>query len=121
MKFFFILLFSLCATSAFAQKSKTIVVQNYYYPKDGLENDVYEWRLRASAVREKLGLPKGRVLKKISGVDGPYVIWECEYPSTEVREKDVAILDKSEEFKKVEEHMSTLLDKFSRSIWEIAP
>ena len=102
-----------------AQSAKSIVVQNHYYPKPGRESEVYEWRLHASDVRAKLGLPKGRVLRKINGTGGPYVIWECEYVSVDAREKDIALIDQSEEFKKVQEHMGTLIDKFERSIWEV--
>lgn len=114
-----ILLFGLLSISGYSQTSKPILVQNHYYPKQGKDKEVYEWRLHASDVRVKLGLPKGRVLRKTDGVNGPYVIWECEYASLEERKKDVALIDQSEEFKKVQEHMGTLLDKFERSIWEI--
>lgn len=99
--------------------SKPILIQNHYYPKQGKEKEVYEWRLHASEVREKLGLPKGRVLKRISGEHQPFIIWECEYPSLEAREKDIKELDKSKEFKQVQEHMASLLEKFERSVWEI--
>ena len=102
-----------------AQEKKAILVQNAYYPKTGKEEEVFQWRLHASDVRAKLGLLKGRVLKKISGNGGPYVLWVCEYPSMETREKDVALLDQSEEFKKVQEHMGTLIEKFERFVWEI--
>ncbi|MEI9921339.1 MAG: DUF1684 domain-containing protein [Bacteroidota bacterium] len=98
---------------------KPILVQNYYYPKPGKEQEVYEWRLHASEVRAKLGLLKGQVLKKVSGESGPYVIWQCEYSSVEAREKEVKQLDLSEEFEKVQAHMGTLIDKFERSVWEI--
>ena len=107
------------ALISYAQNQKPIVIQNHYYPKPGKEKEVYEWRLHASDVRSTLGLPKGRVLRKITATGGPYVIWECEYASIQEREKDVALIDKSEEFKKVQEHMGTLIDKFERSIWEI--
>lgn len=120
MKFLILLILSCLGTiNSFCQSSKPILIQNYYYPKPEKEKEVYEWRLHASEVREKLGLPKGRVLKKINGTSGPYVIWECEYASLEAREKDIELLDKSEEFKKVQEHMSTLIEKFERSVWEI--
>ncbi len=103
----------------FAQVQKSILVQNSYYPKAGKAEEVYQWRLHASEVRAKLGLPKGRVLKKISNNEGPYVLWICEYSSLEAREKDVKLIDQSEEFKKVQEHMGTLIEKFERFIWEI--
>jgi hypothetical protein len=105
---------------------KPIVVQNAYFPKAGKEKEVYEWRLLPIAigtdVRDRLGLPKGRVLRRISipidiGSNGSCVIWECEYNSMEERQKDAKKLDQSEEFNKVQEHMSTHLDKFERTVW----
>jgi hypothetical protein len=115
----FIFFFLVLSLYAKAQTSKSIVVQNHYYPKAGKDREVYEWRLHASEVRSKLGLPKGRVLRKLNGNTGPYVIWECEYESVQAREKDIALIDQSEEFKKIQEHMGTLIDKFERSIYEI--
>ena len=119
MKFLFLLAIFILPMVGYTQQPKPIVVQNAYFPKAGKENEVYEWRLHASDVREKMGLPKGRVLRRISEGNGPYVIWECEYSSIEERQKDVDKLDQSEEFKKVQEHMSTLLDKFERTMWEV--
>jgi ketosteroid isomerase-like protein len=95
------------------------VVQNYYYPKPGNEEAVYQWRLHASDVRTKLGLPAGRVLKKLSGSTLYNVVWECDYPSAEAREADVKQLDNSDEFKKVQEHMGTLIGNFERAVWEV--
>jgi len=93
-----------------------IVVQNFYYPKPGKENEVLETRQRASKVRGQLGLPVGRILLRTSvSTTQPYIIWECEYPSLQAREEDVAKLDGSEDFTKVQEHMGTLLEKFDRS------
>ncbi|MEJ0103720.1 MAG: hypothetical protein WDO19_14710 [Bacteroidota bacterium] len=114
-----LLSFVLCTTGSHAQQTKAILVQNHYYPKPGKEEEVYKWRLHASAVRAGLGLPKGRVLKKLTGNGGPYVVWECEYPSLNAREKDVASIDQSDEFKKVQEHMGTLIERFERYVWEI--
>ncbi|HMG92078.1 MAG TPA: hypothetical protein VK589_18605 [Chryseolinea sp.] len=124
MKFAVVVFMLVLSTIGYLQQSKPIVVQNAYFPKAGKEKEVYEWRLHASDVREKLGLPKGRVLRRISvpttiGSNGSYVIWECEYSSMEERQRDVEKLDQSEEFKKVQEHMTTLLDKFERTVWEV--
>lgn len=113
------LLFLFLPLGAVAQEAKPILVQNHYFPKPGNEAAVYALRLRASAVRDSLGLPKGRVLKKRSGEGGPFVIWECEYPSPEARERDVAQLDQSDEFRRVQARMGTLLDKFERFVFEI--
>jgi hypothetical protein len=124
MKFVVLLFMFVFSAIGYEQESKPIVVQNAYFPKAGKEKEVYEWRLHASDVRDRLGLPKGRVLRRTSvpitiGSNGSYVIWECEYRSMEERQKDVEKLDQSEEFKKVQEHMSTLLDKFERTVWEV--
>lgn len=116
---FLLVSLSIVSINSMAQVNDTILVQNLYFPKLGKEEEVYTWRLHASEVRAKLGLPKGRVLKKLSGTGGPSVIWECAYPSLEAREKDVTVLDKSDEFKQVQAHMSTLLDKFERSVFTI--
>ncbi|HEY5824057.1 MAG TPA: hypothetical protein VIT44_06825 [Cyclobacteriaceae bacterium] len=67
MKTVLIVLFFAIAYVSYAQNPKPIVIQNHYYPKQGKDQEVYEWRLHASEVRAKLGLPKGRVLKKITG------------------------------------------------------
>ncbi|HEY5746480.1 MAG TPA: nuclear transport factor 2 family protein [Chryseolinea sp.] len=97
-----------------------IVVQNYYFPKPGKEGEVMETRRRASQVRAQLGLPAGRILQRISeSTAQAYVVWECEYPSLHAREEDLTRLDRSEEFKKVQDHMSTLLEKFDRGVWLI--
>ena len=119
MKFVLMLFMAIVPTIVRAQQSKPIVVQNAYFPKAGKEQEVYEWRLHASEVREKLGLPKGRVLRRVSEGSGSYIIWQCDYNSLEERKKDVELLDQSEEFKKVQEHMSTLLDKLERTVWEV--
>jgi hypothetical protein len=101
-----------------AQDTSTpIVIQNMYWAKPGKADDVYRWRLHASDVRAKLGLPRGRVLRrKGDSATLPDVIWECEYPSTDARSKDVERISRSSEFKQVEEHMDTLILHFDRII-----
>ena len=59
MKFVLVLFMAVVPTIVRAQHSKPIVVQNAYFPKAGKEKEVYEWRLHASEVREKLGPAKG--------------------------------------------------------------
>ena len=86
MRYLLPLTLLLVCTCAYSQPSKPIVVQNYYYPKPGNEEAVYQWRLHASDVRTKLGLPAGRVLKKLSGNTLYDVAWECDYPSAQARE-----------------------------------
>jgi len=100
-----------------------IVVQNYYFALPGKSEEVFEWRLHASEVRAKLGLSRGRVLRRIAAPNGqdsavPDVIWECDYPSQAAREKDIALLSRSAEFDQVEKHMDKLLRKFDRALFE---
>ena len=55
-----------CGDSSRAQThSQRLVIQNFYYALRGRAQEVYELRLRASEVRGALGLPRGRVLRRI--------------------------------------------------------
>lgn len=106
--------------SEFRNSGEAIIVQNLYFPKAGKEDEVLKTRQQASQVRAQLGLPVGRILLRTSESGSqPHIIWECEYPSLQAREDDVAKLDHSEEFTKVQQHMSELLEKFDRSVWRI--
>lgn len=97
-----------------------IVVLNLYYPKPGQEEEVLETRLRASAVRARLGLPAGRVLRRTSGSEElPYVIWECVYPDQAAHDRDMDARANSPEFEAVRERMGSLLARFERSVWEL--
>lgn len=108
---------SLMALSSGQEADGPIVVQNQYWAKPGKAEEVYRWRLHASDVRVKLGLLRGRVLRRESeSKTQPDVIWECEYPSRAARTREVELLDKSEEFKEVQRHMGTLTDKFDRVV-----
>jgi hypothetical protein len=101
-----------------------IVVHNYYYAQPGREEEVFRWRLHASDVREKLGFPRGRVLRLSRGTEGmrstsevPDVIWECEYPDIEARERDVKAVEATPEFQAVQKHMRTLYRRFKRGMY----
>ena len=114
------------ADTSDTRSGKRIVVENYYYARPGKAEEVYQWRLHASDVRAKLGLPKGRVLKRVSqpaggpdSTDLPDVVWECEYPSLAARNDDVERLGKRAEFEQVEKHMDTLIRRFERAIFEL--
>jgi hypothetical protein len=98
----------------------TIVVQNLYFPKPGLEQEVLKTRLEASSVRRKLGLQVGRVLLHNNEVDGqPYVIWECDYPTLQAREKDAAAAENAPAFQAVQKKMSDLIARFERTLWTV--
>jgi hypothetical protein len=117
MKTLYALLVFLAFTGWQPTPDGPIVVQNMYWAKPGLEAQVYQWRLHASDVRARLGLPRGRVLLRQEASDTlPDIIWECSYPSMEARSKDVAVTSQSPEFHQVEEHMDTLIRKFDRMV-----
>ena len=102
--------------------SSPIVVQNSYFAKAGKAKEVYRWRLHAIDVREKLGLRRGRVLRRFGdSAHQPDVIWECDYPDMKSREAELKALEDNPEFDAVMEHMNTLLDRFDRAIWEVEP
>ncbi len=123
MKLFLIgiLFLTLQNTSAQEVAAETpFLVQNHYYPKPGMQAEVLALRLQASELRKKLNLVVGRVLERTNPEDGkPFVMWEAEYASEQARETDASALEKSEEFKKIQQAMGKLLDKFERSTWKI--
>jgi len=97
-----------------------IIVQNYYYAKPGKAEEVYAWRIHASDVREKLGLRRGRVLRRIGdSTQQPDVIWECEYPDAQSRDAELKTLQNNAEFDAVVKHMGTLIDHFDRATWQV--
>lgn len=101
---------------------RPIVVRNAYWAKPGLEEEVYRHRLHASAVRASVGLPAGRVLQRLGGPDSaPDVVWECQYPSEAARAADVEALTASGVFEPVMERMGTLIERFERTVWRLAP
>lgn len=110
----------LWSSSINAQEEQAIIVQNYYWAKEGKIEEVYAHRLYASEVRDSLGLAVGRVLKRI-GTNGElsHVIWECEYTNEATRKEDIRKLDESGVFEKVTKKMGTLIDKFARGVYHI--
>ncbi|MBI4639450.1 MAG: hypothetical protein HY731_02080 [Candidatus Tectomicrobia bacterium] len=95
-----------------------IITRNLYFALPGKEDDVLAVRKEASQIRLKLGLPQGRILRRLSekSPGKPDVVWECEFKSMEDREKDMAALDASPEFTAVRQKMGALLAKFEREV-----
>jgi hypothetical protein len=109
----------MCIFMPDARADERVVVHNLYFPKPGLERQVLDTRLEASRVRRDLGLSVGRVLLRTSEANGqPYVIWECDYPSLAAREKDAAAAEGAAAFKKVQQKMSGLIQRFERLVWQ---
>ncbi|MFC4256461.1 hypothetical protein GRI97_09960 [Altererythrobacter xixiisoli] len=101
------------------QAPGSILVQNKYYPKPGQADAVLATRLEASAVRQRLGLQVGTVYVRVSqDTGGPYVIWECEYPTIEARTADAAAAEGTPEFAAVQAKMRGLIDRFERATWD---
>ncbi|PWT95822.1 MAG: hypothetical protein C5B52_17015 [Bacteroidetes bacterium] len=109
----------ICSSQKEIPTNDPIIVQNYYYPKDGNEAKVLELRKQASALRHRLSLPRGRILKRVGGDGGSYIIWECEYASQASRDHDLEVLGNSEEFKSIQSRMDTLIIRFERSVFTI--
>ena len=53
-----------------------IVEATNYFAKEGLAETVLERRREGSRIRQRLGLPAGRIFVNTSG-QGPDVRWEC--------------------------------------------
>lgn len=65
------------ASGATPNEPRRIVYQNRYYAKPGKEEETYRWRVHASDVLERLGVPRGQVFRGAGG-DQPDVIWQLE-------------------------------------------
>jgi hypothetical protein len=97
-----------------------IVVFNFYYAKLGQVADVLAQRLHASDVREKLGRPRGAVLRRLDGgADLPDVLWRCADPDAAARAADTAALEAAPEWKPVPVRMGTLLRHFARGTYAV--
>ncbi|HXV63355.1 MAG TPA: hypothetical protein VEK15_21830 [Vicinamibacteria bacterium] len=108
------------ASPVAASSAPRVVVLNLYYAKQGSEEDVLETRLEASRVRGRLGLPRGRILRRIQGPDSlPDVIWECEFEDVTGHDRDMDARAASQDFEAVRARMGTLLERFERSLWEL--
>ena len=95
-----------------------LIEQTEYWALPGKADEVYQWRIHACDVREKLGLPRGRVLRRQGYSDTlPDVIWQIEYPSEAARDQDLKVRE-APEFRAVRDHMNTLIRRFERGFWQ---
>ncbi len=98
-----------------------IVSHNYYYALPGNGEAVLKQRLHASDVRERIGLPRGRVYRKLAGAeDFPDVLWEIEFPDVAGHHADMAVRAASAEFEAVRVGMRKLYLRFERPLFETA-
>jgi hypothetical protein len=84
-----------------AQQTQRFIVQNSYWALPGKAEEVFQWRIHARDVRERLGLLRGQVLRR----DG--------------NSKTASLADAKAtsvpEFQEVQKHMTTLISRFERS------
>jgi hypothetical protein len=100
-----------------AQQTQRFIVQNNYWALRGKAEEVFQWRIHASDVRERLGLPRGQVLRRQGNSETlPDVIWQMEYQHEAERLADVKVAD-GPEFQEVIKHMNTLTRRFERTVW----
>jgi hypothetical protein len=90
-----------------------------YYALPGRADAVLAQRRQASEIRARLGLPAGRIFKKLEGA-GPDVRWECVFDSRAEYERDLAARGLSEEFTRARGDMHTLLERFERHLQQEA-
>lgn len=97
----------------------TIVSYNFYYARSGNAAAVLEQRLRASDVRAKLGLPRGRTISRIEGDAGlPDVIWRLEFADMESQDADMEARAASPEFEAIRHGMRQLYRRFERPLYK---
>lgn len=97
-----------------------IISFNFYYAKPGLADGVLRQRLRACDVRERLDVPRGRVLARTSGGDDlPDVIWAQPFADVQGHLADMAVRAASPEFESIRAGMRKLYRRFERPLYEI--
>lgn len=95
-------------------------MQVFYYAKPGKADEVLSHRQHVSDVLEKLGLPRGRVMRRLGGSDEePDVMWECEFPNVAARDQFLKVAAASSKFLEARKYMTTLVSKAERSDWEV--
>jgi hypothetical protein len=92
----------------------------HYFALPGQVDAVLAQRRHASAIRARLGLPAGRIFRKVEGA-GPDVRWECGFASREDYERDLAARDASEAFQRARKDMHALLARFERHLQQEVP
>ena len=97
-----------------------IVSFNFYYARPGQQDAVLRQRLRACEVRQDLGIPRGRVLSRITGATAlPDVIWEHRFEDVGGHHADMAVRAASPEFEAIRAGMRELCRRFERPLFEV--
>jgi len=102
------------------QPGRVTVLQVFYYAKQGKADEVFSHRQHVSDLLEKLGLPRGRVMRRVGGSDDqPDVLWECEFPNVAARDHFLEVAGASLEFVEARKYMTTLVSKAERIDLEV--
>ena len=96
-----------------------IVETTNYFAREGRLANVLGQRFVATEIRRQLRLEPGRIMTLLDG-PGPDVRWECTFASREAFDADMAARNGSAEFNAAREAMHALLERFERSVFEIA-
>jgi len=94
-----------------------IVESTHYYARAGQVEAVLAQRRMANDLRMRLGLPPGRIFRKLEG-DGPDLRWECPFATRAEHERDMAVRAASPEFAALRQAMRALLERFERHLQE---
>jgi hypothetical protein len=86
-----------------------------YYARDGQADAVLDQRRQATALRTRLGLPPGRIFRKLEGA-GPDLRWECVFATRDDYDRDMAVRVASSEFAATRQAMHALLERFERHL-----
>jgi hypothetical protein len=99
--------------------ASTIIEQDEYFALPGKAEEVYQWRIHACDVLEKLGLPRGHVLRRLGNSDTlPDVMWQIDFPDEATRQRNLKIRLESSEFTAVRDHMKTLIRHAEVGLWQ---
>jgi len=105
--------------------SVATVVQMSYYAQPGKEEEVLGVRLQACAVLEKMGITRGRVMRRITSpratqnTDDPDVTWEGEFADAASLKRYEEVVDSNPGFLAARQKMGTLTRKTERRYWEV--
>ncbi|HZM25748.1 MAG TPA: hypothetical protein VFB89_00120 [Gemmatimonadales bacterium] len=98
-----------------------IVARHLYHPLPGKSAEVLKQRQLACDVRERIGLPRGRILTRVRGADGlAEVIWEWDYPDAAAYDREMEAQNASDEFMAVRRHMRMLIERMDPVLLQVA-
>ena len=98
----------------------TVRALNLYYARDeSVREQVLATRLRATDVRQRIGVARGRVFVRANGApELPDVLWDCPFPDAGAHDVDMQARAASVEFEACRALMRTLTRRFERVIYD---